>query len=262
LAAGGIWQSGGAPASDGRGAMFFMTGNGQFDPARMNFGDSLLKVSTGRGLNLLDSFTPFNQALLESNDLDLGSGGVLLLPDQPAPAPKPRLLVAAGKTGTIYVLDRDDLGKFHPGDDSQVVQALPRAIGGSFGTPAYFNNRVYYLAQTDVLKAFEVKGGKLSEAPVSKATQVFGFPGATPSVSANGSEGGVVWVVQTSRNFAVRAVLRAYDANDLTDELYDSDRNGTRDQLGGAVKYAVPTVANGKVYVGTQTNFTAFGLLP
>ena len=263
LAAGGIWQSGGAPASDGQGGLFFTTGNGQFDPARMNFGDSILKVSTAGGLALADSFTPFNQAFLQSHDLDLGSGGVIFLPDLPAPAPSPRRLVAAGKTGTIYVLDRDNLGKFHAGDDGQVLQNLPGSLGsGSFGTPAYFNNRVYYLGQIDVLKAFDVKDGKLSDAPVSKATEVFPFPGATPSISANGGADGIVWVVQTSRNFATHAILRAYDANDLSKELYDSDRNVTRDQLGGAVKYAVPTVADGKVYVGTQTNVTAFGLLP
>jgi hypothetical protein len=260
-AGGAIWQAGGAPAIDAAGTLFCMTGNGIFDPASSNFGDSVLKLSTGGGLALSDWFTPFNQDLLENIDLDLGSGGVVLLPDQPAPAPKTRLLVGAGKPGTVYLLDRDNLGKFHAGDDSQVWQALPRAVGGVFSTPAYFNNRVYYLGMSDVLKAFEINGGKLSAAPVSKATQVFGFPGATPSISANGSSDGIVWVVQTDRSFTVRAVLRAYDANDLTNELYNSDMNGTRDQFGGAVKYSVPTVANGKVYVGAQNSFTAFGLL-
>jgi hypothetical protein len=267
LAGGAIWQSGGAPAADGLGSLFFLTGNGKFDPAEMNFGDSVLRVSTAGGaLALADSFTPFDQANLQTVDLDLGSGGAIILPDQPPPAPKPRLLVAAGKSSTIYVLDRDNLGKFNAVADNQIVQSLPHAIGGgSFGTPAYFNNHVYYHGQVDVLKSFEVKAGKLSAAPVSQGALVYPWPGATPSISANGTSGGIVWEVQTYRPFGGAgkpAILRAYDATDLTVVLYGSDVNPARDKAGDAVKYAVPMVANGKVYVGTQTDVTAFGLLP
>ena len=282
LAGGGVWQSGGALAADGEGALYFATGNGIWDPTQKNFGDSVLKVSTGGGqLALVDYFTPFDQELREENDIDLGSGGVLLLPDQPGP--HPHLLVAAGKgsttvTGagkgrtTIYLLDRDNLGKSHQGD-SQIVQSLPGAIGansgpladsgdnGAFCTPAYFNNRVYYQGSGDVLKAFEVKGGKLA-APVSQAKQVFPPPGATPSISANGSSNGIVWVLQTFKFQSNNAVLHAYDASDLTKELYNSTMAGTRDQLGGSVKFTVPTVANGKVYVGTQGQVAVFGRLP
>ena len=280
LAGGAVWQSGGAPAADGQGALYFATGNGMFNPAQKSFGDSVLKLSTDGGhLALADYFTPYDQGKREDNDIDLGSGGVLLLPDQPAP--HPHLLVAAGKgstlvtmnngASTIYLLDRDNLGKFHTGDDSQIVQSLPGAIGanagggdnGAFCTPAYFNNRVYYLGTFDVLKAFEVKGGKLSAAPVSQANQIFPGPGATPSVSANGSSNGIVWVLQTFKFLPLNnAILHAYDANDLTNELYNSDMAGTRDQLGGNVKFTVPTVANGKVYVGTQKALEVFGRLP
>ena len=202
LAGGGVWQAGGALAADGQGALYFATGNGIWDPAQKNFGDSVLKLSPGGGqLALVDYFTPSNQELREENDIDLGSGGVLLLPDQPGP--HPRLLVAAGKgntsvTGdgiggaTIYLLDRDNLGKLHPGD-SQIVQSLPGAIGansgglantgdnGAFCTPAYFNNRVYYQGTDDVLKAFELKGGKLSAATgLAGQAEVHGPPRRDP----------------------------------------------------------------------------------
>ncbi len=277
LAGGGVWQAGGAPAADDQGALYFTTGNGMFSPAQENFGDSVLKLSLRNGnLTLADFFTPFDQAEREDQDTDLGSGGVLLLPDQPAP--HPHLLVTAGKGrklgSTIYLLDRDNLGKFHPGSDSQIVQSLPGAIGlkgpagdtgdnGAFCTPAYFNNRVYYLGTGDVLKAFEVKGGKLSDAPVS-GNQIFPGPGATPSISANGSSNGIVWVLQSFKfppGNHRPAVLHAYDASDLTNELYNSNMAGTRDQLGANVKFTVPTVANGRVYVGTQSAVTVFGLL-
>ena len=247
MAGGGVWQSGGAPAADEQGALYFTTGNGMFEPAQENFGDSVLKLSIDGGrLALADFFTPSDPDKRNANDIDLGSGGVLLLPDQPAP--HPHLLVAAGKgsekvTGegkggsTIYLLDRDNLGKFHQGDDSQIVQSLPGAIGensghfakdtadnGAFCTPAYFNNRVYYVGTNDVLKAFEVRGGKLSAAPVSQSHQKFPIPGATPSVSANGSSNAIVWVLRMDKfpDFSKPkkpAVLHAYDASDLANEL-------------------------------------------
>jgi hypothetical protein len=290
LAGGGVWQSGGAPAADEQGALYFATGNGKFDPAddARNFGNSVLKLSTDGGrLALADFFTPSDWKKRNDHDVDLGSGGALLLPDQPAP--HPHLLVYAGKgsteiTGqgkggsTIYLLDRDNLGKFHEGDDSQIVQSLPGAIGdpgasggdnGAFCTPAYFNNRVYYLGTKDFPKAYEVRDGKLSATPVSQANQKFPVPGATPSVSANGSSNGIVWVSRTDKfDFSKKpAVLHAYDADDLANELYNSNQAGPRDQPGVGVKFAVPTVANGKVYVGTTGKdgttgeVTVYGLL-
>jgi hypothetical protein len=258
---GGIWQSGAAPAVDAAGNLYFITGNGTFDagspnPPNRDFGDSFVKLSlTPAGLTLADSFTPFNQATLDVRDEDLGSGGPLLLPDQTGPST--HLLVGAGKEGKLYLLDRDHLGGFDPSVD-HVVEEVPQAVSSAFATPAYFNGQIYLAGVSDNLKAFAVSGGLLSSAPVSQSSAVFPYPGATPSISANGSSDGIVWVLAG----AGTAVLRAYRAGNLATELYDSTQAGSRDQFGNAVKFAVPTVVNGKVYAGTQAGLTVFGLLP
>jgi len=267
--AGGIWQSGGSVAVDEANNLYVMTGNGTFDanlPNGMDFGDSVLKlVQGGNTLTLVDYFTPFSQALLEAGDADLGSGAPMVLPNQSG-APVPSLLVGAGKGGTIYLLNRNKLGQFCSGctSDSQIVQSIPSALGANFSTPAFWNNTVYFLAAGDVLKAFALSDGRLSTSPTSQATTKFGFPGATPSVSANGTTGGIVWALQTD-DFATNdpAVLHAYDADNVANELYSSNQAaGGRDTLGPAVKFTVPTVINGKVYVGTATELDVFGVLP
>ena len=259
---GGFWASGGAPAVDGNGNVFFITGNGTFDAntGGVDFGDSIIKLSTsGGGLTLADYFTPFDQAYLSAKDIDLGSGGVMLLPDQAGA--HPHLLVGGGKEGKLYVVDRDNMGQFQAGADSQIVQSL---LGGAgvWCTPAYWQNSVYLAPVNDTLKAFQVYNGLLSNAPVAKGSVAFTFPGATPSVSANGSTEGIVWVIRRTTTGSQAAVLHAYDAANVSRELYDSNQAGTRDQLDVAVKFAVPTVANGKVYVGTSSTLTGFGLLP
>jgi hypothetical protein len=265
---GGIWQSGGSVAVDEANNLYVMTGNGTFDanlPNGMDFGDSVLKlIQGGNTLTLVDYFTPFNQAMLNASDADLGSGAPMVLPNQSG-APVPSLLVGAGKEGTIYLLDRNNLGQFCSGctSDSQIVQSIPGALRANFGTPAFLNNTVYFLAAGDVLKAFALSGGRLSTSPTSQATTRFGFPGATPSVSANGTTGGIVWALQTDA-FATNdpAVLHAYDADNVANELYSSNQAaGGRDTLGPAVKFTVPTVVNGKVYVGTATELDVFGVL-
>ncbi len=256
---GGVWLAGGGPAADGTG-VYFVSGNGDFIPGTGNLGDSLLRFSPSTR-KIVDSFTPFNQAALNIQDLDLGSGGVLLLPDQAGGPGHLHLLVSAGKEGTVYLVDRDAMGGFQPGSD-RVVQTLQKGIGGSFDTPAYFNGAIYYQGVGDVLKAFSVHGGALSTAPVSQGTQRMAFPGATPSITANGSEGGIVWLLDNTGYIpAAPVVLHAYDAADLTRELYNSAQMGPRDATGLAVKFSVPTVANGKVYVGSRTELTVFGLL-
>ena len=263
--AGSIWQSGGSVAADAGNNLYVMTGNGTFDAdlGGMDFGDSILKLAPIT-LTAADYFTPFDQAYLEANDLDLGSGAPMVLPDQ-NDAAAPRLLVGAGKEGTIYLVDRDNLGQFCGcSGDGQIVQSLPSALGMYFGTPAVWNNLVYFLATFDVLKAFSISGGQLSISPTSQATTAFGFPGATVSVSANGATDGIVWAVDTSgyRTHGP-AVLHAYDASDVATELYNSAQAvGGRDTLGPAVKFVVPTVVNGKVYVGTANELDVFGLLP
>ncbi len=253
---GGIWMSGAGLAADGNGAIYLSTGNGTFDVTGSQapaYGDSVLKLATGIDLTVADFFTPSNQDALAANDQDLGSGGVLLLPDQPGA--RPHLMAAAGKEGSIYLIDRDDLGAYQRCGTTcdDVVQVTP--LGSpSFGAPAYFNTRVYYQGVGDVLKAFELGDGFLS--PVSQSTTQFGYPGSTPSVSANGSTNAIVWALEVNSS---TAVLHAYDALDLSRELYASSQVPA-DQLDGGVKFAVPTVANGKVFVGTQSSLSVFGL--
>jgi Domain of unknown function (DUF4214) len=260
---GGIWESGASPAADAAGNLYVVTAGGTFDANSSttpndDHGESVLKLSpTGaNGLTVADSFTPFNQATLVQRDEDIASGGVLLLPTQPGPNPDE--MIAAGKEGRIYLINRDDMGGFNPAVDD-VIQELPPVITSLFGTPAYFNGEVYIGGVGNVLQAFSLTNGLLSTSAVSASSEAFGYPGTTPSVSANGSADGIVWAVEKNST----AILHAYDANNLGNELYNSGQaiNG-RDALDAAVKFEVPTIANGHVYVGTQTGLTVFGLLP
>ena len=187
----------------------------------------------------------------------------MLLPDQPT-APT-HLLVAGGKTGTIYLLDRDNLGQHDPDGDNQIVQSLNHAAGGA-GTGdkgiwpkgAYWQNQIYYVGTGDVPKAYRLYNGQLSVTPVSFGAVKFGYPGALPAISANGNTNGIVWLVAEATPAKVPVVLYAYDAANLSVQLYNS--NGTATGLG--VQFGIPTVANGKVYVGTASELEVFGLLP
>jgi len=261
---GGVWQAGGAPAFDSNGNLYFETGNGTFSTnfsnnASNNFGDSVLKLSTTSGLAVADYFTPYNQDSLNNADLDLGSSGLALLPDSVGSAAHPHLLVCGGKEGRIYLLDRDNLGKFHAGSDSQIVQSLPGAMGASFSTPGYFNNRVYFVGSGDVLRSFTLSSGLLSAGPTSPSA--FGAFGATVSISANGANNGIVWALDNSAwGYGGPAVLHAYNATNVALELYNSTQAGARDRLPGAVKFTVPTIANGRVYVGGQYELSMFAV--
>jgi hypothetical protein len=255
---GGLWQAGGGLAADAGGGIYFITGNGSFG-SNTNYGDSFVKLSLGSGTNLAvqDYFAPFNQQSLADSDLDLGSGGLLLLPDSVGSAAHPHLLVGAGKEGKIYLIDRDNMGHFNSTNDSQIVETIPGgATEWSFCLPAYFNNTLYYVGTGDYLKAFAFSGGVLVNNPVAQSGFSFGYPGATPSISANGTNDAIVWVLQTDGS---AAVLHAFNATNVAMELYNSSQLNTRDNPGGAVKYTVPTVANGKVYVGTTAGLAVFG---
>lgn len=260
---GGIWMGNGGLAVDANNNIFFITGDGNFNAFANSkgteYGDSLIELSTSGGLSVADYFTPYNQSFYSTNDVDVGSGGVILLPDQPGP--NTHLLIGAGKPQEAYVVNRDMMttGGQHINTKSQqdnIVQEMPLG-GGSYDTPAYFNEQIYYVATKDVIRSYVLSNGTLiADLPGTFGTRTYGFPGATPSISANGADNGIVWVVQN----ATPAVLVAYDATDLSSELYNSTQAGSRDQLTGGVKFVVPTVANGKVYVGSQGALSVFGL--
>jgi hypothetical protein len=264
---GGIWHGQG-PAADAQGNIYVVTGNGRFDtalnatngfPVNQNFGDSILKFTNSAGvLTLVDYFTPMNQAALSSADEDLGSSGALVLPDSVGNAPHPHLLVGCGKEGKIYLLDRDNMGHFNQFTDN-VLQSLPGAVGTAFGPPAYFNNQIYYAGASDNLKSFRISNAQLGTTPSSTNSTTFGYVGATPSVSAKGVSNGIVWVLQVTA-VGSPVVLHAYNATNLAQEIYNSSQApGGRDQGPGAVKFTVPVVANGKVYVGGSAALTVYG---
>src|SRR5438445_1480521 len=274
----GTWMAGAGLAADvidpvnkPYGRMFIATGNGSYDASppysnSMDYGDDIIRLDLSGGiLTVQDSFTPFNQASLSSSDEDLASGGVLLLPDQSIGG-HTHLLAQAGKEGKIYLVDRDTMGGFNSSADN-IVQEIPNPnntnfTGGLWGTPAFWNNTLYTWGVGMNLKAYSLSNGLLSTTPTATGPQSSGYPGATPSVSSNGNSNGIVWTVQTDGyNRPSVAILRAYNASNISTELYDSAQNATRDAGGMATKFVVPTIANGKVYVGTAGELDVYGLL-
>ncbi len=255
---GGIWQGGGGLAADSAGSIYGITGNGSADQGP-DYGDSFLRLTFASGAFTVDDyFTPFNQQYLSTYDVDVGSGGPLILPDQPGSFP--HLITGAGKEGTIYLLDRDNLGKYSTSVDN-VVQEIANALGSStsdnnFCTPSYWQGRVYYFGSSDVGKAFSLSGGLLSTTPESESSLNYGFPGATTVISANGTSNGILWALERNGN-----ELHAYDATNLANELYNSGQAGARDSLGTVIRFTVPLVANGRVYVGTKSTLVVYGLL-
>jgi hypothetical protein len=255
-----FWQAGGGLASDAAGNVYAETANGTFDAdtGGKDYGDSALKLdATGK---VVDYFTPYNQADLSSADLDFGSANPIVLPDQSGAVPHE--LLASGKPGVLYLINRDDMGHFHSGSDSQIVQsvsAFPNTniTGGIFSSPATWNGHLYVTGIGGSVQDFTLAAGKLSGSPASQTAARFDWPGATVSVSANGAAAGIVWVLDGGAG-----VLHAFDATNLATELYDTTQAaGGRDAAGPPVKFAVPTVVNGHVYVGTQTELDVYGLL-
>ena len=265
----GIWMGGGGPAADTSGNVYLLTGNGPFEvnlnaegfPLRQDYGNSFLKLATaGNKLTVADYFAMSNEVTESAADDDLGSSEGMLLPDLTDSGGVVRhLIVGAGKDGSIYVVNRDSMGKFSP-DGNNIWQWLNDVVpNGVHSTPAYFERTVYYGENSASLKAFSVTDAMLSDAPISQTATQYTYPGTAPAVSANGTANAIVWAYENT----TPAVLHAYDAADLSHELYNSNQApGNRDQFGAGNKFMVPAIADGKVFVGTPSSVAVFGLLP
>jgi uncharacterized repeat protein (TIGR03806 family) len=266
---GGFWSAGGGFSADAAGNFYLLTGNGSFDAtggtisATNSFGMSALKFSTTNGpAQLVDYFAPHDEAAQSAADLDLGSGDDVVLADSAGSTNHPHLLAVAGKNGTIYLLDRDNLGKFNAAGDSQIVQYFPNAIGQNFGTPVFWNNSLYYIGLNDTLTQFPVSNAVINATPIRSPNTFSGDKSSTtPALSANGASAAIIWAIDSSAYASSGpAVLYAYNATNVSQMLYNSSQILNRDNPGGSVKFTVPTVANGKVYVGSEYQLSVYGL--
>jgi hypothetical protein len=258
-----LWMSGVGPAADAENNIYLITANGLFDINKggSDWGDTMLKMTfNGSSFAIADSFTPFNQATMYQGDLDLGSGGAVLLPAQTSGPPN--LLVAAGKTGTIYLVNRDGMGGYNSVKDN-IVQELPGAVTSLYGAPVYWNNALYFAGRNDNIKAFPFANGIITTTPVETANS-YTLTGI-PAISANGNSNGILWLVRNLTPTNSTTLLSAFNASTLQTnlvEIYDTQQNTARDALGLAPHFATPLVANGRVYVGTNTQLKVYGLFP
>ncbi|HEY4358383.1 MAG TPA: hypothetical protein VGN16_21735 [Acidobacteriaceae bacterium] len=268
---GAIWMAGAGMAADSAGNIYLLDANGTLDPTvnaagfpiNGDYGNAIVKLSTtGGSLTVADYFEPYNSISESNADIDLGSGGALLLPDlTDSTGGVHHLVVGAGKDKHIYVGDRDNLGKYNASNNNALYQDLNNALpNGAWSMPAYFNNTLYYGGVGDNLKAFTITNAKLGTTPSSHSATAFGYPGATPSISSNGTSNGIVWALEST--VGSTAVLHAYDATNLGKELYNSKQaTGNRDSFGTGNKFLTPMIIHGKVYVGTPNGVAIFGLL-
>jgi outer membrane protein assembly factor BamB len=255
----GIWLSDTGPAVDTDGNLFVPTGNGTFDAVYggRDYGDSVLKLD-GASLAIRDYFTPFDQERISGADADVGSSGPTLLPDQPGA--HRHLLLQPTKDSTIYVIDRDNMGKYHR--DSNALVQMIKLAGGGYGAMAYWNGRVYFAASDDQLRSYAIKNGQLTTSAASNIK--FANPGATPSISADGKQNAIVWAIATKTwngRDTKPAVLYAFDAAKLGAPIYTSEQNSQRDRAAMATRFVIPVVANGRVYFGTRSEVEVYGLL-
>jgi hypothetical protein len=265
---GAIWMAGAGLAADTSGNIYFLDANGDFDtnlnasgfPSDGDYGNAFMKLSTtGNQLAVADYFEMDNGVSESGSDTDLGSGGTIVLPDlSDGSGNTLHLAVGAGKDSNLYLVNRDSMGKFSS-NNNNIYQELAGALpGGVWAMPAYFNNTIYYGSVGSPIQAFTITNAKLSTSATSQTANSFGYPGATPSISANGTSNAIVWAVENTSP----AVLHAYNATNLN-ELYNSNQaSGGRDQFGPGNKYITPMIVNGKVFVGTTNGVAVFGLLP
>jgi hypothetical protein len=265
---GGMWSSGAGMAADTSGNIYWPVGNGTFDttlnaagfPINGDFGNAFLKLSTANNqLSVADYFDMYNTDRESDSDSDLGAGGVIVLPDMnDATGATRHLAIGAGKDHNIYLVDRDNMGKFNPQNNNAIYQEVVGVLtGGIWGMPAYYGGRVYFGAVNSPMREFQFTNAKVSSSPVSVTSTAFPYPGTSPSISANASSNAIVWAVEIN----TPSVLHAYLASNLAHELYNSSQasNG-RDQFGAGSKFIPPTIVNGKVYVSTSTGVAVFGL--
>jgi hypothetical protein len=263
---GAIWGAGGGLTADNAGNIFFLDANGVFDttlnsssfPASGDYGNAFIRLTTTGGLAVADYFEMDNGPEESGSDTDLGSGGAILLPNmKDSSGTIWQLAAGAGKDSNLYLVNRVSMGKYSSGSNSIYQQLTGVLPGGIWSMPAFFNNRLYYGPVGQPILAFQFKNAKLAAKAVAKTTNSFGYPGATPSISANGTQNGIVWVPENTNP----AVLHAYNAATLV-ELYNTNQAASgRDQFGAGNKFITPLIINGKVYVGTTTGVGVFGLL-
>lgn len=268
---GSVWMSGYGLAADAAGYLYLLDANGTLDsgftsagfPSKSDYGNAIVKLNTtASSLAVADFWEPYNTVAESNADTDLGSGGAMILPDlTDSTGTVQHLIVGAGKDGNIYIANRDNLGKFNAADNSNLYQEIANALpNGAWSGPAYFNNTVFYAGVNDVLRAYTITHAKLSSSATSQSATSFAYPGATPAVSANGSQNGIVWALESATN--APAVLHAYDASGLSHELYNSKQAvNSRDSFGMGNKFITPVITNGQVLVGTPNSVAVFGLL-
>ena len=284
---GGIWSGGDGPVFDSQGNFYVETGNGTFDgnftttngvttytginaqgfPTKGDYGDTFIKLSldstttqtsqgtNGWGIKVVDYFSPYNNQSLNSGDTDLGSGGPTILPPSAGSAAHPNLIIGAGKQGTLYLLDTTNMGKFSA-TDAGVVQEVGSAISGSLSTAAYFNGRLYWSpGYGGNVVSWALTNAQINTASKQTAPDGIAFPGSSPYISANGTQNGIVWVIDKGTG-----QLRAYNASNIATELWTSGQDPMRDALpGGTVKFSVATPVNGRVYALSNTSLVAYG---
>jgi hypothetical protein len=260
---GGIWHSGGGLGADAAGNLYFATGDGTFtaNTGGTDYGDSVVKLSPA-GV-VLDYFTPHDQASIDANNLDLGAGGLLLLPDQPGL--HPHLLVTAGKNGAIYLVDRDNMGHYNAAADTSVqtladIFPFGTPLPGNYSGTVLFDRTLYFGPIADNVQAFALVNGRLAPPAASRTATAYAYPGGALALSANGVAGAILW--STEKRGAANGALHAYDATNLQAELYNTDQAGSRDTLDAVAKFAEPLIVNGKVFVVSEGRLTIYGLLP
>lgn len=263
----GIWMSGGAPAADASNNLYVITGNGGFDATSSSapnndYGDSLLQLvptaTPTPHLRVSQYFAPSDQLADSQNDKDFGAGGAALLADLPAGNTVTHALIAGGKDHDLYILNRDMLGGL---GDQGAVQEIDMG-SAIFATAAFWNNSFYISTIGTALRAYKLNPTTVQFTLGSSSAHSYGFPGSTPSVSASSaSQNGIVWSIDSNHYCTLNspacgpAVLYAHDASNLASELWDSSQVAG-DAAGNGVKFTVPTIANGAVFIGTRGNNT------